>query len=195
MNTRQEDAPPSLIPRYTWLFPVIRILASFTRPLREVAVRHLGLEPGSRVLDVGCGTGASFPLLVQAVGPNGEVVGVEISPNLAAIANKRIEQEGWNNVHVVVGPAQTIALPGTFDGLLLFAAHEVLTSPEALDHLLAHLKKEGRIVAFGGQTLKLATRQTTEPAAPSAYSDLVASIECSSGCASLAIPGKSNEKA
>jgi protein-L-isoaspartate O-methyltransferase len=73
--------------------------------------------------------------------PGGEVVGVEISPNLAAIANKRIEQEGWNNIHVVVGPAQTIALPGTFDGLLLFAAHEVLTSPEALDHLLAHLKR------------------------------------------------------
>ena len=72
-------------------------------------------------------------------------------PNLAAIANKRIEQEGWNNIHVVVGPAQTVALPGTFDGLLLFAAHEVLTSPEALDHLLAHLKKEGRIVAFGAK--------------------------------------------
>jgi ubiquinone/menaquinone biosynthesis C-methylase UbiE len=152
MNTRQEDAPPSLIPRYTWLLSRYPdFLASFTRPLREVAVRHLCLKPGSRVLDVGCGTGASFPFLVQAVGPEGEVVGVEISPNLAAIANKRIEQEGWNNVHVVVGPAQTIALPGTFDGLLMFAAHEVLTSPVALDHLLAHLKKEGRIVASGAK--------------------------------------------
>jgi protein-L-isoaspartate O-methyltransferase len=76
---------------------------------------------------------------------------VEISQDLAAIANKRIEQEGWNNVHVVVGPAQTIPLAGRFDGLLLFAAHEVLTSPEALDHLLLHLKKEGRIAAFGAK--------------------------------------------
>src|SRR4029450_3140559 len=59
----------------------------------------------------------------------------------------RIEQEEWNNVRVAVGPAQTIALPGKFDGLLLFAAHEVLTSPEALDHLLAHLKKGCRIGA------------------------------------------------
>ena len=152
MNTRQEDAPPSLIPRYTWLLSRYPdFLASFTRPLREAAVRHLCLEPGSRVLDIGCGTGASFRFLVQAVGPEGEVVGVEISPNLAAIANKRIEQEGWNNIHVVVGPAQTIALPGTFDGLLLFAAHEVLTSPEALDYLLLHLKKQGSIVAFGAK--------------------------------------------
>jgi hypothetical protein len=69
-------------------------------------------------------------------------VGVEISPDLAAIARKRIEQEEWNNVRVAVGPAQTVALPGKFDGLLLFAAHEVLTSREALDNLLAHLKRE-----------------------------------------------------
>lgn len=152
MNTRREDAPPDDIPRYTWLlsrYP--NFLASFTHALREVAVRSLCLEPGSRVLDVGCGTGPSFPFLVQAVGPDGEVVGVEISPDLAAIAKKRIYQEEWNNVHVAVGPAQTIALRGTFDGLLLFAAHEVLTSPEALDHLLAHLDKGGRIVAFGAK--------------------------------------------
>src|SRR5688572_12534600 len=109
MNTGQEDLPPSLIPRYSWLlsrYP--NFAASFTRPLREVAVSRLCLEPGSRVLDVACGTGASFPFLVQAVGPDGEVVGVDISPDLAAIAKKRIEQEKWNNVHVAVGPAQTI---------------------------------------------------------------------------------------
>jgi SAM-dependent methyltransferase len=152
MNTRHEDVPPADIPRYTWLlsrYP--NFLVSLTHGLREVAVRGLCLEPGSRVLDVGCGTGSSFPFLVQAVGADGEVVGVEISPDLAAIAKKRIEQAGWNNVRVAVGPAQTIALAGTFDGLLLFAAHEVLTSPEALDHVLAHLDKRGRIVAFGAK--------------------------------------------
>ena len=152
MNTQQEDAPPSLLPRYTWLLSRYPdFLASFTRPLREVAVRHLCLEAGSRVLDVGCGTGASFPFLAQAVGPEGEVVGVEISQDLAAIARKRIEQEEWKNIHVAVGPAQTIPLAGRFDVLLLFAAHEVLTSPEALDHLLLHLKKQGSIVAFGAK--------------------------------------------
>jgi demethylmenaquinone methyltransferase/2-methoxy-6-polyprenyl-1,4-benzoquinol methylase len=152
MNARHEDVPIADIPRYTWLlsrYP--NFLASFIRPFREVAVKRCRLQPGSRVLDVGCGTGSSFPFLVQAVGADGEVVGVEISPDLAAIARKRIEQEEWNNVRVAVGPAQTIALPGKFDGLLLFAAHEVLTSPEALDHLLAHLKKGGRIVAFGAK--------------------------------------------
>lgn len=138
--------------RYTWLlsrYP--NFLAWFTQPLREVAVNRLDLEPGSRVLDMGCGTGASFPFLVRAVGSAGEVVGVDISPDLASIAQKRTDEAGWNNVQVAVGPAQKIALPGTFDGLLPFAAHEVLTSPVALDHVLSHLKKGARIVAFGAK--------------------------------------------
>jgi ubiquinone/menaquinone biosynthesis C-methylase UbiE len=195
MNT-PEDVPPSYIHRYTWLlsrYP--NFLAPFTHALREVAVRQLWLKPGNRVLDVGCGTGTSFSFLVQAVGTEGEVVGVEISPNMAASAKKRIEQEEWNNVRVAVGPAQTTPLPGTFDGLLLFAAHEVLTSPEALDHLLAHLKKRGANRGIWGQTVKLATRQTIEPAASSAHANLVASIERSSRYSSLAILGRSNWKA
>ena len=50
---------------------------------------------------------------------------------------------------------QTIALPGTFDGLLLFAAHEVLTSPEALDHLLALIAAHRRcLMPTGGQSFE-----------------------------------------
>jgi hypothetical protein len=56
-----------------------------------------------------------------------------------------------HNVHVAIGSAQNIALPGRFDALLLFAAHEVLTSPEALDHVLPHLKEGARIAAFGAR--------------------------------------------
>ena len=93
-------------------------------------MKRFCLQPGSRVLDVGCGTGSSFPFLVQAVGADGEVVGVEISPDLAAIARKRIEQEEWNNVRVAVGPAQTIALPGKFDGLLLSWCTRCLPRPK-----------------------------------------------------------------
>jgi ubiquinone/menaquinone biosynthesis C-methylase UbiE len=140
------------IPPYTWLLSRRpNFMASFIHPYRKAAVEHLHLQVGNRVLEAGCGTGTSFPYLVQAVGSLGEVVGVEISPAMAAQARKRIEQEGWTNVHVLEGSAQTVALSGTFDGLLLFAAHEVLTSQAALDHLLAYLKDQGGIVAFGAK--------------------------------------------
>lgn len=126
-------------------------MASFTHPLRQEAVGHLELKKGDRVLDVGCGTGMSFPYLVNAVGERGEVVGVEISPDIAVQARKRVQHHGWSNVHVLVDAAQTVKLTGRFDGLLLLAAHEVLTSSLALDHLLAYLQENARVVAFGAK--------------------------------------------
>ncbi|WP_425461011.1 class I SAM-dependent methyltransferase [Leekyejoonella antrihumi] len=38
---------------------------------RSQVISHLGLRPGDRVLDVGCGTGLSLPMLGQAVGEDG----------------------------------------------------------------------------------------------------------------------------
>ena len=45
-------------------------------------------QPGDAVLDVACGTGLSFPLLEEAIGPAGRLVGVELSPEMAAIARR-----------------------------------------------------------------------------------------------------------
>jgi ubiquinone/menaquinone biosynthesis C-methylase UbiE len=51
---------------------------------------------GDRVLDVGCGPGGSFPYLVHAVGQSGQVIGVEISPEISINAKdeslKRLEK-------------------------------------------------------------------------------------------------------
>jgi cyclopropane fatty-acyl-phospholipid synthase-like methyltransferase len=128
-------------------------MSSFIHPIRQQAVRHLELKQGDRVLDVGCGTGTSFPYLVQAVGNSGEVVGVEISPAMAVEARKRVANNGWNNVRVLQESAQTVKLAGRFDGLLLFGVQEVVTSPSALDHLLSYLKDRARIVTFGPNSL------------------------------------------
>lgn len=142
----------SSVPPYTWLLSRRpNFMASVTHSLRQAAVEHLELQKGDRVLDVGCGTGASFPYLVQAVGTAGEVVGVEISPAMARQARKRVESHGWGNVRVLEDAAHTVQLAGQFDGVLLFAAHEVLTSPDALDHLLASLQQEAHVVAFGAK--------------------------------------------
>ena len=51
--------------------------------LREVATRSLGLlalNTGEEVLEVGCGTGVFLPLLAEAVGESGRVVGLDLAP-------------------------------------------------------------------------------------------------------------------
>lgn len=137
---------------YTWFLSRLSgLLEPFFRSLRDTAVAHLELAEGDRALDVGCGTGPSFPHLRRAVGNSGEVVGVELNPDMARRARERVAREQMVNVQVIEDAAQTALLSGQFDGLLLFAAHEVLTSPEALDHLVASLKGNARVVAYGAK--------------------------------------------
>ena len=124
---------------------------SFIKPLRQRAAQLLQLKPGDRVLDVGCGPGGSFPYLVDAVGPSGEVVGVEISPEIAINARRRIEENGWSNVRVIEADAKAVKLEGRFDGLLSFAAADIYASPQALANLLPYLKDDARVVAFGAK--------------------------------------------
>jgi ubiquinone/menaquinone biosynthesis C-methylase UbiE len=124
----------------------------FVKSLREKAVGLLNLKANDRALDVGCGSGASFPNLVRAVGSGGEVVGVEISPAFAVNARKRVEKNKWENVEVIEAAAQTAQLSGNFDGVLMMAAPDVYASEEALDNIFPHLKSNARVVIFGAKT-------------------------------------------
>ena len=143
--------------------PYVRIAGPLTRPfpnfdfffiksLRRKAVELLNLKEGDRVLDVGCGSGASFPLLVRAVGETGKVVGIEISSEFAINARKRVAANGWQNVEVIEAPAQTAEMTGAFDAVLMMAAPDVYASEEALANIFPHLKENARVVIFGAKT-------------------------------------------
>lgn len=120
-----------------------------TWPIRLHAVAALRLRAGERVLDVGCGTGLSLPLLREAVGPSGAVYGFDQSPEMLALARGRVAAAGWSNVHLFEASAQTLALPEPVDALLFHYTHDILRSPSALDRLLA-LAQPGARVAIAG---------------------------------------------
>jgi demethylmenaquinone methyltransferase/2-methoxy-6-polyprenyl-1,4-benzoquinol methylase len=144
-----------LTPPYGYLARLFRRFPDFDpffiKPVRQKAVELLHLEVGDRVLDVGCGPGGSFPYLVHAVGQSGQVVGVEISPEISINAKRRITKNGWRNVQVIEAAAQDVHLTGPFDGLLMFAAADVYASEEALENILPHLRENARVAAFGAK--------------------------------------------
>lgn len=152
MESRLENSTPSYF-RYT--IRLLRHFPNFDIPfilsLRRKAVAALQLSKGSRALDVGCGTGGTFPYLLDAVGEAGEVVGVEISPEVADAARKRIEVNRWANAHLVVGDARSVVLSGKFDGMVMFGAPDVYASPHALMNLLPYLNDNATLVAFGSK--------------------------------------------
>ncbi|MFG2500568.1 class I SAM-dependent methyltransferase [Streptomyces sp. NPDC048441] len=57
-------------------------------PAYQAAASELGLRPGDRVLDAGCGTGRALPALRGAVGPSGAVLGIDLTPAMLEAATR-----------------------------------------------------------------------------------------------------------
>lgn len=57
-------------------------------PAYRAAASELGLRPGARVLDAGCGTGRALPALREAVGPSGVVLGADLTPAMLEAATR-----------------------------------------------------------------------------------------------------------
>ena len=72
--------------------------------------RHsaLHLREGSRVLDIGCGTGLNFPLLLAAVGRSGQVVGVDRSREMLEVARRKTIHAPPGNVALVEADAEQL---------------------------------------------------------------------------------------
>ncbi|MCL2533676.1 MAG: methyltransferase domain-containing protein [Nocardiaceae bacterium] len=91
---------------------------SFFGPIAERMVAEVGPRPGDHVLDIGCGRGAVLFRLADAVGPAGEVTGIDLSPRMVASTANEVRTRGLANVTVQVMDAMQPSLPhGTFDAI------------------------------------------------------------------------------
>lgn len=119
-------------------------------PYRRRVVERLPLRRGDAVLDVGCGTGLCFPLLLDRVGPEGTVVGVDASRPMLDLAAERTAANGWRNVHLVHAEVDRAPLP-VVDHALFCAVHDILQRPAALDQVLSSVRPGGGVAAIGGK--------------------------------------------
>jgi trans-aconitate methyltransferase len=118
---------------------------------RHAIVDALPVRRGQLVLDVGCGTGLCCGLLREKVGSEGGVVGIEESPEMAAVAREHIAEEGWRNVTVVQSPAEEAEIAVTADAALFCAVHDILQSPDALRNVMSRLRPGAWVAAGGGK--------------------------------------------
>jgi ubiquinone/menaquinone biosynthesis C-methylase UbiE len=115
------------------------------RGQRLRAVQALGLRTGDSVVDIACGTGLNFPLLEKAVGPDGRIVGVDLTDAMLARAQDRIEANGWSNVKLVQADAADFDFPTDVDGILsTYALSQVPECAEVIAHGAAALHAGGR---------------------------------------------------
>ena len=67
------------------------------KPVVSSAIRRLSLEPGSRGLDIGCGTGQVTALLADSIMPGGHVTGVDVSADMVEHANQLAAGSGLSD--------------------------------------------------------------------------------------------------
>ncbi len=138
--------------RHLWALGRLYNIAFLGRgeTFRRRSIEALKLTPGDRVLELGCGPGNSFERLRAAVGAEGSVTGVDYSTGMTRRAAERIQQAGWENVHVVRGDATTLAVPGeTFDAVYASMSLSAMPDPEAaIRNAAGALHARGRLAVL-----------------------------------------------
>jgi SAM-dependent methyltransferase len=121
-----------------------RFFGDLTRHVLDLA----RLERGMRVLDVGCGAGDVSFMAVRAVGPEGEVIGVDKSPEAIARASERAAGAGLANVHFLVGDLSELSLADPVDALIGSRILMYFADPAVVLRRLAGFVKPGGLVIF-----------------------------------------------
>jgi ubiquinone/menaquinone biosynthesis C-methylase UbiE len=115
------------------------------RAQRRRTVQALGLRPGASVVDIACGTGLNFPLIEEAIGPGGRIVGVDLTDAMLARAEARVEAQGWGNVRLVQADAAAFEFPSKVDAILsTYALSQVPECAEVIANGAAALSDGGR---------------------------------------------------
>jgi SAM-dependent methyltransferase len=104
------------------------------------------LEPGERVLDLGCGAGTDSLVAAQMVGPEGSVKGIDMTPEMLDKARRAAAELGVRNVELVEGEAEQLPFPAaSFDVVISNGVIDLVPDKDAV---FAELH---RVLAPGGR--------------------------------------------
>ncbi|MBB6444702.1 demethylmenaquinone methyltransferase [Bacillus benzoevorans] len=121
---------------------------------RKDTMKRMNVEKGSKALDVCCGTADWTIALADAVGKDGEVVGLDFSKNMLKIGEEKVKN--YKQVKLIHGNAMELPFPdNTFDYVTIgFGLRNV---PDYMQVL----REMTRVVKPGGKVVCLETSQPT----------------------------------
>jgi len=127
------------------------IAGSTEKKYRDWGLEKLSAQPGEKILEIGFGTGHCLVSLAKAVGPSGQVIGLDISDGMLSIAKNRLQQEGLiERVDLRLGDAAKLDFieATSLNGVFMSFTLELFDNPEiprVLQECHRILKPSGRI--------------------------------------------------
>ncbi|MGY8705264.1 methyltransferase domain-containing protein [Bradyrhizobium sp. 18BD] len=124
-------------------------LTSDVKAQRAETIRLLNLSAGERVLDIGCGPGYLCESMARLVGPDGAVVGIDVSTDLIAVCNRQKASE-W--ISYAIGNATELGQSdASFDAVVCTQVAEYVPDVDRV------LMESFRVLKPGGRTIFVAT--------------------------------------
>lgn len=140
-------------------------------------VGHLALQPGETVLDLGSGPGLDALLAARSVGPQGRVIGVDMTPAMLERARRNAERGGYANVEFREGRLEALPVED--------ASVDAVTSNCVINLVpdkAAVFREVARVLKPGGR-LVISDIVLDGPLPPAIERDLYAYVGCISGAA------------
>ncbi len=129
-----------------------RFIGLHIEAYRARAVELLRLEPGDSVVELGCGTGLNFPSIMERIGPEGRLIGVDMTPGMLEGARERVERSGWKNVELVQSDIAEYDFPEKVKGVLSTGVFGYIAEYDRVIKAVSQaLTPGGRLVILDGK--------------------------------------------
>lgn len=114
---------------------------------RIKAVDALNIKQGDIVVDLCCGSGLNFPHLQNAIGPEGKIIGVDLSADMLKVAEKQVKEKKWENITLINSDAAQYQFPKSINGIITSYAITLIPEYDSIITRGANaLNKGGRFV-------------------------------------------------
>jgi arsenite methyltransferase len=137
------------------------------------------IKPGETVVDLGCGGGLDVFLAARKVGPTGRAIGIDMTPEMLALARRNAEQSGYTNVEFYQATIDELPLPdASVDCVISNCVINLAPDKAAVFREIARVLKPGGRLAVSDIALK-------QPLPAEIGDDLMAYVGCIAGAISI----------